>query len=118
MTAFISYHSNYILSWYDGVRPMKMRIIKCSDVGINCNFMAHGYDLDEVEKVMWSHIEKEHKDLIQNMSDYDLHQLKHRVSTFLGRSCGCGHLEKPGEAYDRNACNALHRFPISPKNIK
>ncbi len=96
---------------------MKMRIIKCSDIGLSCNFMAHGYDLDEVEKTMWDHIETEHKDMIKDMSDYDLHQLKHRVSTFLGRSCGCGHLEKPGEDYDSNACNTLYRIRNFHKDI-
>lgn len=116
MTAFISNHLNYILTRYDGVLHMKMRIVKCSDVGIDCNFMAHGYDLDEVEMSMWNHIETEHKDMLKNMSEDDRHQLKHRVGTFLGRSCGCGHLEKPGEAHDKNACNALHRIHTSHKS--
>ncbi|OPY19357.1 MAG: hypothetical protein A4E24_01708 [Methanomethylovorans sp. PtaU1.Bin093] len=90
---------------------MKMRIVKCNDVGIrNCNFMAHGYDLDEVETSMWTHIKTDHSDMLKNMSEDELHQLRHRVATFLGRSCGCGHLEKPGEAYDKDACNALYRI--------
>jgi predicted small metal-binding protein len=116
MTAFISNHLNYILTRYDGVLYMKMRIVRCSDVGIDCNFMAHGYDLDEVEMTMWNHIETEHKDMLKSMSEDDHHQLKHRVGTFLGRSCGCGHLEKPGETYDKNACNALHRIHTSHKS--
>ncbi|MBC7086316.1 MAG: DUF1059 domain-containing protein [Methanomethylovorans sp.] len=95
---------------------MKMRIIKCTDIGINCNFMAHGYNLDDVENAMWMHLEREHEDIIKNMSEYDLHQLKHRIATFLGRSCGCGHLEKPGEAYDQNSCNALYRILPSRKD--
>lgn len=78
--------------------------------------MAHGYDLDEVEMAMWNHIETEHKDMLKTMSEDDHHQLKHRVGTFLGRSCGCGHLEKPGEAHDKNACNALHRIHTSHKS--
>ncbi|MDG6243599.1 MAG: DUF1059 domain-containing protein [Methanolobus sp.] len=75
---------------------MKMRMVKCSDVGIsNCNFIALGNDIDEVEENMLAHIESEHKDLLGSMSEYEIHLLKHRISTFLGRSCGCGHLEMP-----------------------
>ncbi|WP_292467551.1 DUF1059 domain-containing protein [Methanolobus sp.] len=75
---------------------MKTRMVKCSDVGINnCTHIELGYDLDEVEKKMLTHIETEHKDLLGDMSEQEEHALKHRVSTFLGRSCGCGHLEMP-----------------------
>ncbi|WP_256622744.1 DUF1059 domain-containing protein [Methanolobus chelungpuianus] len=75
---------------------MKIRLVKCGDIGIaNCNYMAIGNNLDDVEKNMYDHIEAEHKDLLEEMTDDEIHQLKHRVSTFLGRSCGCGHLPKP-----------------------
>ncbi|WP_340818849.1 DUF1059 domain-containing protein [Methanolobus sp. WCC4] len=71
---------------------MKLKMVKCSDVGIkNCAYIAIGNELDEVEQTMFDHIETEHVDLLENMSDYDADQLKHRVSTFLGRSCSCGH---------------------------
>jgi predicted small metal-binding protein len=67
-----------------------MKIIKCGDLGFKCNFMAAGNELEEVENAMFDHIEKEHKKELQNMSEDDIHHLKHRISTLLGRSCGCG----------------------------
>ena len=54
--------------------------------------MATGSELGEVENAMLDHIEKEHKKELQNMSEDDIHHLKHRISTLLGRSCGCGAL--------------------------
>jgi predicted small metal-binding protein len=69
-----------------------MKIVKCGDLGFKCNFMAAGHEIDEVEKTMWDHIEKEHKKKLENMSEDDIHHLKHRISTLLGRSCGCGAL--------------------------
>jgi predicted small metal-binding protein len=54
--------------------------------------MAAGNELEEVEKSIFDHIEKEHKDELDKMSEDDLSHLKHRVSTLLGRSCGCGAL--------------------------
>ena len=75
---------------------MKMRMVKCSDVGIcDCDYIALGYEIDEVEKNMLDHIEIQHKDLLESMSESEAHILNHRVSTFLGRSCGCGNLEMP-----------------------
>jgi predicted small metal-binding protein len=75
---------------------MKVRMVKCSDVGIgNCSYMAMGYDLEEVEQKMFDHVDTEHKDLLETMSHEEAHELKHRISAFLGRSCGCGHLPKP-----------------------
>ncbi|WP_242492584.1 DUF1059 domain-containing protein [Methanolobus psychrotolerans] len=75
---------------------MKMRMVKCSDVGIdNCSYIALGNDLDEVEQNMLSHIETEHHEFLANLNEHEVHLLKHRISTFLGRSCGCGHLEMP-----------------------
>lgn len=89
----------------------KIRIVKCSDIGINdCIFMAYGYNLEKVEKTMWYHIENVHADLFINMSKDDIHQLKHRLSTFLGRSCGCGNLEKPGEFHDLSSSHAMYRI--------
>jgi predicted small metal-binding protein len=69
-----------------------MKIIKCGDLGFKCNFMAAGNELEEVEKTMFDHIEKEHKDELDKMSEDDISHLKHRVSILLGRSCGCGAL--------------------------
>lgn len=87
-----------------------MRIVKCSDIGINnCSFMANGYNLEEVEKNIWIHIDTVHSDLLSKMTDDEIHQLKHRASTFLGRSCGCGHLEKPGEHHDPHSSHAIYR---------
>jgi len=54
--------------------------------------MAAGDDKEEVEKTIFDHIEKEHKDELDEMSEDDINYLKHRVSTLLGRSCGCGAL--------------------------
>ncbi|WP_410507929.1 DUF1059 domain-containing protein [Methanosarcina hadiensis] len=69
-----------------------MKIVKCGDLGFRCNFMAAGNELEEVEQSMFDHIEKEHKKELEKMSEDDIHHLKHRVSTLLGRSCGCGAL--------------------------
>mgnify|MGYP000067791621 CR=1 FL=1 len=75
---------------------MKIRMVKCSDIGIDgCEYMAMGYDIDEVEKTMFEHVDNEHRDLLESMSHEEVHALKHRISAFLGRSCGCGHLPKP-----------------------
>jgi predicted small metal-binding protein len=54
--------------------------------------MAAGNEIEEVENAMFDHIEKEHKKELQSMSEDDIHHLKHRISTLLGRSCGCGAL--------------------------
>jgi len=69
-----------------------MKIVKCHDLGFKCDFMAAGTDQAEVEKKIFDHIEKEHKDELAKMSEDDITHLKHRVSTLLGRSCGCGAL--------------------------
>jgi predicted small metal-binding protein len=69
-----------------------MKIIKCHDLGFKCDFMAAGNEYDEVEKSILDHIEKEHKKELQEMSEDDIRHLKHRISTLLGRSCGCGAL--------------------------
>jgi predicted small metal-binding protein len=77
-----------------GEIEMKMKMVKCSDVVIsNCDYMALGNNLDDVERNMLSHIESEHKELLENMTGDEAHLLKHRVSTFLGRSCGCGRIQ-------------------------
>jgi len=60
--------------------------------------MAAGNELEEVEKAMFDHIEKRtQKKNLEKMSEDDIHHLKHRVSTLLGRSCGCGalHTDSP-----------------------
>ena len=69
-----------------------MKIVKCRDLGFKCDFMAAGKDKEEVEKAIFDHIEKEHKDELDKMSEDDINYLKYRVSTLLGRSCGCGAL--------------------------
>jgi predicted small metal-binding protein len=69
-----------------------MKIVKCRDLGLNCDFMAAGSDKEEVEKTIFDHIEKEHKAELDKMSEDDKKYLKHRVSTLLGRGCGCGAL--------------------------
>ena len=69
-----------------------MKIIKCRDLGFNCDFMAAGSDKDEIEKTIFDHIEKEHKAELDKMSEDDMKYLKHRISTLLGRGCGCGAL--------------------------
>lgn len=69
-----------------------MKIVKCRDLGFDCDFMAAGSDKEEVEKTIFDHIEKEHKDKLDKMSEDDINYLKYRVSTLLGRSCGCGAL--------------------------
>jgi predicted small metal-binding protein len=69
-----------------------MKIIKCRDLGFKCDFMAAGSNQDEVKKTILDHIEKEHKDELDKMPEDDINHLKHRVSTLLGRSCGCGAL--------------------------
>lgn len=69
----------------------KLRIVKCRDIGIdNCDHIAIGSNIDEVEASMFEHIENEHRDILEKMTEDEIHHLKHRVSTFLGRSCGCG----------------------------
>lgn len=81
------------MKWIWGI-SMKMRIVKCSDVGIsNCDFIALGNDLGEVERNMLAHIESEHQDQFEDIDGDEFHHLKHRVSTFLGRSCGCGRIQ-------------------------
>ena len=47
---------------------------------------------DEVENAILDHIEKQHGKELQSMSEDDRRHLKHRISTLLGRSCGCGAL--------------------------
>lgn len=69
-----------------------MKIIKCRDLGFNCNFMTAGSEREEIEKTIFDHLEKEHKAELNKMSEDDLSYLKHRVSTLLGRGCGCGAL--------------------------
>ncbi|MDQ1275363.1 MAG: hypothetical protein QG610_936 [Euryarchaeota archaeon] len=69
-----------------------MKIVKCGDLGFKSNFMAAGNELEEVEQAMFEHIEEKHKKELEKMSEDDIHHLKHRVSTLLGRSCGCGAL--------------------------
>jgi predicted small metal-binding protein len=54
--------------------------------------MAVGSKLEEVENAILDHIEKQHGKELQSMSEDDRRHLKHRISTLLGRSCGCGAL--------------------------
>ncbi|MGE5465470.1 MAG: DUF1059 domain-containing protein [Syntrophothermus sp.] len=69
-----------------------MNIVKCRDLGFKCDFMAAGSNKEEVEKTIFDHIEKAHRDELNKMSEDDLKHLQHRISTLLGRSCGCGAL--------------------------
>ncbi|MDK2826964.1 MAG: hypothetical protein PWQ44_2144, partial [Methanolobus sp.] len=58
---------------------MKIRMVKCSDIGIDgCNYMAIGNNLDEVEQNMFEHIDTEHKDILDSMTEHQVHHLKHR----------------------------------------
>lgn len=69
-----------------------MKIIKCGDLGFKCNFMVTGNEREEVENAIFDHIEKQHKKELEDMSEDDIRHLKHRISTLLGRGCGCGAL--------------------------
>jgi len=69
-----------------------MKIVKCGDLGFRCNFIATGTDAEQVKKEMLEHIEKEHKDLLEEMSEDDINHIKYRISTLLSRGCGCGAL--------------------------
>ena len=69
-----------------------MKIIKCRDLGFKCNFMAAGNELKEVETAIFDHIEKQYAVELKDMSEDDIRHLRHRISTLLGRSCGCGAL--------------------------
>ena len=69
-----------------------MKIIKGSDLGLGlkCDYMAIGSSAEEVEEKMFDHLEKEHKEVLDNMDEDDIKDLKYRISTRAGRSCGCG----------------------------
>lgn len=67
-----------------------MKIIKCRDLGFNCDFIATGSaaEADSVIQKMLVHIKENH----EGLSDEDLAELKARMSVLLSRGCGCGAL--------------------------
>ncbi|NPE30242.1 DUF1059 domain-containing protein [Methanococcoides sp. SA1] len=67
-----------------------MKIIKCRDLGFNCDFMATGSaaEADSVIEKMLVHIKEDH----EGLSDEDLAEVKARMSVLLSRGCGCGAL--------------------------
>ncbi|KGK98311.1 small metal-binding protein [Methanococcoides methylutens] len=70
-----------------------MKIIKCRDLGFNCNFMATGKasEIDDVKQKMLDHITEKHLSE-KNMSKEDLEELTSRIDIMLSRGCGCGAL--------------------------
>jgi predicted small metal-binding protein len=69
-----------------------MKIVKCRDLGFECDFMAVGTEMEEVEKKMLEHLETEHREELGKLPEEEMEHLRHRISTLLGRSCGCGAL--------------------------
>ncbi|WP_135609852.1 DUF1059 domain-containing protein [Methanococcoides sp. AM1] len=70
-----------------------MKIIKCRDLGFNCDFMATGTasESDDVKQKMMEHITEKHLSE-NNMSKEDLEDIASRISILLSRGCGCGAL--------------------------
>lgn len=71
-----------------------MKIIKGNNLGlgIKCDYMAVGNSVEEVEEKIFDHLENEHKETLDNLDEDDIKDLKYRISTLAGRSCGCGAL--------------------------
>ncbi|WP_135606471.1 DUF1059 domain-containing protein [Methanococcoides sp. NM1] len=70
-----------------------MKIIKCRDLGFNCDFMATGAasESDDVKQKMMDHITENHL-LEKEMSKEDLEEIASRIDILLSRGCGCGAL--------------------------
>lgn len=70
-----------------------MKIIKCRDLGFNCDFIATGSanESDSVIESTMHHIKSEHVEK-GNLSDADLADIKARMEVLLSRGCGCGAL--------------------------
>ncbi|MGM0770665.1 MAG: DUF1059 domain-containing protein [Halobacteriota archaeon] len=70
-----------------------MKIIKCRDLGFNCDFISTGAasEADGVKQKMLDHIIEKHvpeKDLSQE----DIDDIASRIEILLSRGCGCGAL--------------------------
>ncbi|AKB86076.1 DUF1059 domain-containing protein [Methanococcoides methylutens] len=70
-----------------------MKIIKCRDLGFNCDFMATGSaaEADGVKQKMMDHILEKHLPE-KEMSDEDIEDIASRIEILLSRGCGCGAL--------------------------
>ncbi|MEL4306220.1 DUF1059 domain-containing protein [Methanococcoides sp. LMO-2] len=70
-----------------------MKIIKCRDLGFNCDFMATGsaVEADGVKQKMMDHIIEKHLPE-KEMSDEDIEDIASRIEILLSRGCGCGAL--------------------------
>lgn len=70
-----------------------MKIIKCRDLGFNCDFIATGSasESDGVIGSTMAHIKSEHVEK-SGLSDEDIADIKARMEVLLSRGCGCGAL--------------------------
>ncbi|WP_445474963.1 DUF1059 domain-containing protein [Methanococcoides methylutens] len=70
-----------------------MKILKCRDLGFNCDFMATGAasETDDVKQKMMDHITENHLSE-KDISKEDLEEIASRIDIMLSRGCGCGAL--------------------------
>lgn len=70
-----------------------MKIIKCRDLGFNCDFIATGAasEADGVKQKMMEHIIEKHA-TEKDLSQEDIEDIASRIEILLSRGCGCGAL--------------------------
>ncbi len=68
-----------------------MKVIRCRDLGFDCNFIATGSasESNAVKEKMLEHIKTEHSERID---EEELKDIESKVETLLSRGCGCGAL--------------------------
>ncbi|MCS3924176.1 DUF1059 domain-containing protein [Methanosalsum natronophilum] len=69
-----------------------MKVLKCRDLGNNCNFIVTGNNADNIKNDILNHLRKDHTDSFFNMSEEDKADTYHRIDVLLSRGCGCGAL--------------------------
>ncbi|WP_440953255.1 DUF1059 domain-containing protein [Methanococcoides sp. FTZ1] len=70
-----------------------MKIIKCRDLGFNCDFITTGSasETGDVKQKIMDHIIEKHMHE-KDMSEEDIQDIASRIDVLLSRGCGCGAL--------------------------
>lgn len=61
----------------------KLYSAKCSQIGMDCEFIAQGRTIDEVEMIMMRHVAHEHAEVVRFMQKEDLMGMEHRIKEII-----------------------------------
>ena len=63
-----------------------MNEIGCRAMGVDCNFVAKGNTNEEVKKVLWSHAEKSHAEVVKSLTTDKRREMDATMDALLKKS--------------------------------